>query len=54
LETVTKSTIKEQILGINLDLLVLHKLPIPLTIKYIKNDNSIDDYKVLLTLGMQF
>jgi hypothetical protein len=54
IETTTKDTIKEKILGINLNLLVLHKLPIPLSIKYIQNDSSVDDYKVLVTLGMQF
>ncbi|MEA2019951.1 MAG: hypothetical protein U9N59_16085 [Campylobacterota bacterium] len=54
LETTNKYTIKEEIIGINLDLLVLHKLPIPLTIKYIKNDSSLNDYKVRLDLGMEF
>ena len=53
-ETTTKKTIKEDIVGLNLDLLILHKLPIPMTIKYIKNDSSIDDYKVVISLGMQF
>jgi hypothetical protein len=46
--------IKEHIVGIELDLLVAHKLPLPINIKYIENDLSKDDYKVKVTLGVQF
>ena len=54
LKTNTDKTIKENIIGLNLNLLVIHKLPLPMTIKYIKNDSSIDDHKVIVNIGMEF
>ena len=53
-ETIKEFTIKESIAGIKFDLLYFHKLPIPTTIKYIENDSLKDDYKITLTLGMEF
>jgi hypothetical protein len=47
-------TITENIIGSKLDLLFAHNLNIPLTIKYIKNNFVKDDYKVNISLGMQF
>ncbi|MEA3383724.1 MAG: hypothetical protein U9Q20_03485 [Campylobacterota bacterium] len=47
-------TIKENTVGVKLDLLFFHKLPLPVTIKYIKNDSSIDDYKIKVFAGMVF
>jgi hypothetical protein len=46
--------IKEHIVGLNLDFLVAHKLPIPLSIKYIENDFSKNEYKVKVEFGVQF
>jgi hypothetical protein len=46
--------IKEHIVGLELDLLVAHKLSLPLNIKYIENDFSKDDYKVKVSLGVSF
>jgi hypothetical protein len=54
LETSKNFIIKESIVGIKFDMLYFHKLPIPTTIKYIENDFSKDDYKITLTLGMEF
>ncbi len=54
LTTIANHTIKERIIGTKLDLLFFHKLPLPLTIKYIQNDKSVDDYKVTVSLGMEF
>ncbi len=48
------TTIKENIVGLKLDLLFFHKLSLPLTIKYIENDLSIDDYKVIVSVGTEF
>ena len=46
--------IKEDIFGIKFDLLFFHKLSIPLTIKYIKNDFSKNEHKVKASLGVEF
>ena len=54
IQTTNKFKIKESIAGIKFDLLYFHKLPIPTTIKYIENDYSKDDYKIRVTLGIEF
>ena len=46
--------IKEQIVGVTFDILFAHKLSIPMTIKYIENDLSRDDYKIIFSIGVDF
>lgn len=48
------TTINEQIVGLTIDMLFLHKLPIPITIKYIKNDYFENEEQVKVTLGVEF
>ena len=47
-------TINEHIFGIKIDLLMAHRFLLPLTIKYIKNDFSNDDYKIKFLFGAEF
>lgn len=54
LKRIKDITIKEKIIGVKFDILYLHKLPIPTIVKYIKNDSSIDDYKITLSFGVEF
>jgi len=49
-----KFKIKEDIIGINLDILFAHNYTIPFTFKYIKNDFTNDNYKVKFSLGLEF
>ena len=44
----------QKIIGVRFDTLFLHKIPLPITIKYIENDRSLDDYKVSFNLGFEF
>lgn len=54
IETNNHKTINENILGIEFDLLFFHKLSLPLTIKYIKNDYATNDKKVIIQIGGEF
>jgi hypothetical protein len=54
IETLKKFTIDEKIVGAKFDLLFFHKLPLPVTVKYIKNDASVNDYKVAISIGTEF
>ncbi len=54
IETSKVFTIDEKILGTKLDLLFFHKLALPLTIKYIKNDASVNSYKIAISIGTEF
>jgi hypothetical protein len=46
--------VKENIIGTKFDLLFAHNINLPLSIKYIENNYAVDDYKVNISLGMQF
>ena len=50
----TQFDVIEQIVGIKLDMLFAHKYTMPLTIKYIENDFSEDDYKIKVEFGYGF
>jgi len=46
--------IKEKIVGLNFNMLFFHKLPVPITIKYIQNDFSKDDEQFKFSFGAEF
>jgi hypothetical protein len=54
LTTNEKIDIEEQVIGLKLDVLFFHKLPLPITMKYIKNDYTNNKEKVIISLGMEF
>ena len=54
IKTTTNKTIKENIVGVTLDTLFVHKLPVPITVKYITNDDMKDDYKVKVSFGLNY
>lgn len=45
---------RQKVIGMRFDTLFLHKIPLPITVKYIENDRSLDDYKVSVNLGFEF
>ena len=46
--------IKENIIGIKFDILLIHKIPIPVVLKYIKSNGLEETSKVTFGLGMNF
>ncbi|VAY87531.1 hypothetical protein MNB_ARC-1_452 [hydrothermal vent metagenome] len=50
----TDETITENVLSLKLNLLAVHLFPIPLTIKYIKNDSTPDEYKTKVGIEVHF
>ena len=53
-DSIKQRFFSESILGVKLDLLVVHKFSLPLSIKLIKNELSKDDYKFTITAGVEF
>jgi len=53
-ETRKEFTIDEKIVGTELDLLFFHKFSLPLTVKYIQNDSSKNNYKIAISIGTEF
>lgn len=54
IETNKTKTINEKILGVEFDMLFLHKLSLPFTIKYIQNDYALNDKKIIIQIGGEF
>jgi len=53
-ETYKDFVIKEKEVSLNLDILFAHKFSIPIEIKYITNDYSKDNYKYLISVGLNY
>lgn len=49
-----ENSFDEKIFGITFDTLFIHKLSIPIDIKYVENSISVDDYKIVLSIGASF
>lgn len=54
IQTNKNATIKEKIVGVEFDVLFLHKLSLPFTIKYIHNDYAFNDKKIIIQIGGEF
>ncbi len=50
----SKYNLQEHILGLKLDLLLVHKMSLPLDIKIVKNIDAVNKYKVVITAGIEF
>jgi hypothetical protein len=48
------NTIKESIIGVNFNILFGHKMPIPITIKYIHSTNINTSSKVIMGFGIKY
>ena len=47
-------TIKESIVGVNFNILFGHKIPIPISIKYINSSNINTSSKITLGIGVEY